>query len=116
VVVLDIMLPGLDGLSVCRKLREQSRNDTPLRMLTARDTFDDKITGIDAGADDYRQAVRGPRALGRGFRPPAERASPRTLLDSNNQSRCGVDRTLRIRARSVADPGVPDRRLRLGRT
>jgi len=47
------MLPGLDGLSVCRKLREEARNDTPLLMLTARDTLDDKITGLDAGADDY---------------------------------------------------------------
>jgi DNA-binding response OmpR family regulator len=53
VIVLDVMLPGLDGLSVCRKLREEARNDTPLLMLTARDTLDDKITGLGAGADDY---------------------------------------------------------------
>jgi len=53
VIVLDVMLPGLDGLSVCRKLREEARNVTPLLMLTARDTLDDKITGLDAGADDY---------------------------------------------------------------
>ncbi len=53
VIVLDVMLPGLDGLSVCRKLREEARNDTPLLMLTARDTLDDKITGLNAGADDY---------------------------------------------------------------
>lgn len=53
VIVLDVMLPGLDGLSVCRKLRQEARNDTPLLMLTARDTLDDKITGLDAGADDY---------------------------------------------------------------
>lgn len=53
VIVLDIMMPGLDGLSVCRKLREEARNDTPILMLTARDTLDDKITGLGAGADDY---------------------------------------------------------------
>lgn len=53
VIVLDVMLPGLDGLAVCRKLRDEARNDTPLLMLTARDTLDDKITGLDAGADDY---------------------------------------------------------------
>ena len=47
------MLPGLDGLAVCRKLRDEARNDTPLLMLTARDTLDDKITGLGAGADDY---------------------------------------------------------------
>lgn len=53
VIVLDVMLPGLDGLGVCRKLREQARRDTPLLMLTARDTLEDKIAGLDAGADDY---------------------------------------------------------------
>ncbi len=52
-ILLDLMLPGLDGLSVCRKLREEARLDTPLLMLTARDTQDDKISGLDAGADDY---------------------------------------------------------------
>ena len=52
-IVLDLMLPGLDGLSVCRKLREEARRDTPLLMLTARDTQRDKVTGLDAGADDY---------------------------------------------------------------
>lgn len=53
VIVLDVMLPGLDGLAVCRKLREEAHNDTPLLMLTARDTVEDKITGLSAGADDY---------------------------------------------------------------
>jgi DNA-binding response OmpR family regulator len=53
VIVLDVMLPGLDGISLCRKLREQARRATPVLMLTARDTLDDKITGLDAGADDY---------------------------------------------------------------
>ena len=53
VIVLDVMLPGIDGLSVCRKLREQARRETPVLMLTARDTLEDKITGLDAGADDY---------------------------------------------------------------
>ncbi len=53
VIVLDLMLPGLDGVALCRKLRQEARNETPLLMLTARDTLDDKITGLDAGADDY---------------------------------------------------------------
>ena len=52
-IVLDLMLPGMDGLSVCRTLREEARRDTPLLMLTARDTQQDKISGLDAGADDY---------------------------------------------------------------
>jgi DNA-binding response OmpR family regulator len=53
VIVLDVMLPGLDGLALCRKLREEAKRDTPLLMLTARDTVNDKIAGLDAGADDY---------------------------------------------------------------
>ena len=53
VMLLDVKLPGIDGLSVCRKLREQARRETPILMLTARDTLEDKITGLDAGADDY---------------------------------------------------------------
>jgi DNA-binding response OmpR family regulator len=53
VILLDLMLPGMDGLSVCRKLREEAHRDTPLLMLTARDTQQDKIGGLDAGADDY---------------------------------------------------------------
>jgi DNA-binding response OmpR family regulator len=53
VIVLDLMLPGLDGLALCRKLREEAKRDTPLLMLTARDTVDDKVVGLEAGADDY---------------------------------------------------------------
>lgn len=52
-IILDLMLPGLDGLEVCRKLRQEAGKDTPVLMLTARDTLDDKIEGLDAGADDY---------------------------------------------------------------
>ena len=52
-IVLDLMLPGLDGLAVCRKLREEAKRDTALLMLTARDTVDDRVAGLDAGADDY---------------------------------------------------------------
>ena len=52
-IVLDLMLPGIDGLDVCRKLRNEAARDTPVLMLTARDTLDDKVAGLDAGADDY---------------------------------------------------------------
>ena len=53
VIVLDLMLPALDGLALCRKLREEAKRDTPVLMLTARDQLDDKIEGFRAGADDY---------------------------------------------------------------
>jgi heavy metal response regulator len=51
-IVLDIMLPLVDGIKVCRQLR-QGHIDIPVLMLTARDDVDDKISGLDAGADDY---------------------------------------------------------------
>lgn len=53
VIVLDLMLPGMDGLSFCKKLRADASIDKPVLMLTARDTLDDKLKGFEAGADDY---------------------------------------------------------------
>jgi len=50
-VVLDLMLPGIDGLEVCRRLR--SASNVPILILTARDTVPDRVEGLDAGADDY---------------------------------------------------------------
>jgi two-component system OmpR family response regulator len=52
VVVLDAMLPGLDGFEVCRRMRA-GRRWTPVLMLTARTSIDDRVTGLNAGADDY---------------------------------------------------------------
>jgi DNA-binding response OmpR family regulator len=52
-VILDLGLPGLDGLTLCRRLREASRKDVGVLILTARDTEADKLRGFDAGADDY---------------------------------------------------------------
>jgi len=60
-VVLDLMLPGLDGYSVCRRLREVSR--VPIIMLTARTTEDDRVRGLDLGADDYVAKPFSPREL-----------------------------------------------------
>lgn len=52
-IVLDLNLPGMDGLEVCRKLRNEARKQTPVLMLTARDALDNKLDGFEAGADDY---------------------------------------------------------------
>ena len=52
VIVLDIMLPKRDGIEVCHSLRDQ-KNTTPILMLTARDALDDRVFGLDSGADDY---------------------------------------------------------------
>ncbi len=52
-IILDLNLPGIDGLEVCRRLRADARKQTPVLMLTARDSLDNKLTGFEAGADDY---------------------------------------------------------------
>lgn len=53
VIVLDLTLPGLDGLALCDRLRRQGGRETPVLMLTARDTLGDKLEGFRTGADDY---------------------------------------------------------------
>ena len=51
-VILDVLMPGVDGLEVCRRLR-RSGNRVPVLMLTARDEIENRVAGLDAGADDY---------------------------------------------------------------
>jgi len=53
VVVLDLGLPKMDGLEICRNLRAEQRKNTPILILTARDTLEDKLLAFDSGADDY---------------------------------------------------------------
>jgi DNA-binding response OmpR family regulator len=53
VIILDLMLPGMDGITLCRTLRASERILTPILMLTAKDLLGDKVAGFDAGADDY---------------------------------------------------------------
>jgi two-component system, OmpR family, copper resistance phosphate regulon response regulator CusR len=81
VIVLDVMLPGGSGFELCRALRREERS-TPILMLTARDAVDDRVTGLDAGADDYltkpfalQELLARVRALAR--RRPA--LTPRTV-------------------------------------
>ncbi|MBD2561495.1 MULTISPECIES: response regulator transcription factor [Nostoc] len=83
-VVLDVTLPKLDGVSLCQRLRSptsarsSSRNSTiPVLMLTARDTLSDKITGLDAGADDY---------MVKPFEMPELMARVRALLRRNSSA------------------------------
>lgn len=75
VILLDVMLPRLNGLEVARRLRE-SNVETPILMLTARDAVDDRVAGLDAGADDYlvkpfafREVLARLRALARRHLP-----------------------------------------------
>ena len=83
-VVLDIMLPGLDGITVLRAMRRGGPNaGTPVLLLTARREESDKVLGLDSGADDYltkpfgvRELVARARALMRRVRPAADATSP----------------------------------------
>ena len=75
VIVLDVMLPGLDGFAISRQLRQQ-KVSTPVLMLTARDAVDDRVHGLEAGADDYmvkpfamRELIARIRALARRHLP-----------------------------------------------
>ncbi|MBI4296443.1 MAG: response regulator transcription factor [Chloroflexi bacterium] len=72
-IVLDLMLPGMDGLQVCRTLRTES--DVPIIMLTARTTEDDRLAGLDLGADDYVTKPFSPKELAARVRAVLRRLS-----------------------------------------
>src|SRR5919112_667945 len=78
-VVLDVMLPGLDGLSLCRWIR--SRGDLPVIMLTARGEEADRIVGLELGADDYVTKPFSPRELATRVRTVLRRATAPTRRD-----------------------------------
>jgi DNA-binding response OmpR family regulator len=80
VIILDLMLPGKDGLEVCRELRDR-RIGTPILMLTARDALDDRVRGLDSGADDY---------LVKPFEVAELRARIRALLRRQSSSKSGL--------------------------
>ena len=79
IIILDIMLPGKNGIEVCRELRNR-RVSTPILMLTARDALDDRVQGLDSGADDY---------LVKPFEVDELRARIRALLRRESTSKTG---------------------------
>ena len=107
-VVLDLMLPDLDGLEVCRRIRET--NTLPILMLTARDDDLDKIAGLDVGADDY---------LTKPFNPRELVARVRAILRrSGDRARSGADGGILEHGELVLDAGrrechVGDEEIRL---
>jgi two-component system response regulator MprA len=101
VVVLDVLMPALDGITVCRRLRD-SGDQTPILMLTARDAVSDRVTGLDAGADDY---------LTKPFALEELLARVRALLRRNDPGDDGMlivaDLALNPRTRQVSRAGRP---------
>ncbi|HEV2980954.1 MAG TPA: response regulator transcription factor [Solirubrobacteraceae bacterium] len=86
-IVLDILMPGMDGVELCRQLR-RGGDRTPVLMLTARDGLDDRVAGLDAGADDYlakpfalRELMARVRALLRRGSVPGQSAQPLVYAD-----------------------------------
>jgi len=98
-VVLDLMLPGLDGFEVCRTLREAG--PTPVIMLTARAMEDDKLRGLESGADDYVTKPFSPRELVARIGAVLRRAKPAAAV-----IRCG-DIEVDLALRQVRRAGVP---------
>ncbi len=80
ILVLDVMLPGMDGLAVCRKIRETSR--VPIVMLTARGDVMDRIVGLEMGADDYMPKPFEPRELVARLQAVLRRGAPAANEDS----------------------------------
>ena len=103
VIVLDIMLPEMNGLDVCRELR-RSRVDTPVILLTALDGVDERVQGLDAGADDYlpkpfafQELLARVRALGRRRvqgREPSELKSGDLVLDLRRRRAQRAEKTI----------------------
>ncbi len=99
-VILDILLPGMDGLEVLRQLRSE-RNLTPVLMLTAKDAVEDRVRGLDAGADDY---------LGKPFAFDELLARVRAMIRRSSQGVSSVFQTADLvvdcQARTVSRGGV----------
>ena len=98
-VVLDLMLPRLDGIEVCRALRDTSR--TVIIMVTARSTEEDKLTGLDLGADDYVTKPFSPRELMARVRAVLRRAAEEDVIEVDGITIDRVHREVRVRESPV---------------
>jgi two-component system response regulator MprA len=96
-VIMDVLMPMLDGLDACRALRERG-DDTPVLVLTARDTVDDRVAGLDAGADDYLVKPFALRELVARINALLRRTQP--LRDVLGYADLTLDLTARIASRS----------------
>ncbi len=92
-IVLDLMLPGMDGLDVCRSLRRDSNSNVPIIMLTARIEEADRLIGLELGADDYIAKPFSPRELVARVRAVLRRASGDSSSEIIRAGKVTLDRT-----------------------
>jgi DNA-binding response OmpR family regulator len=98
-IVLDVMLPGMDGIQVCRLLRRDT--DVPIIMLTALGGENDRVAGLDVGADDYMAKPFGVRELLARIRALLRRSSPRAAADAPSQTLVSGDLQVDLERRQV---------------
>lgn len=100
-VLLDVMMPGLGGLEVCRRIRQKSQ--VPIIMLTARGDEGDRVTGLESGADDYLSKPFSPRELLARLRAVLRRSRPEVLAEALAVGDVAID----VPARRATRAGEP---------
>jgi len=106
-VLLDVMMPGMDGLEVCRRIRQKSA--VPVLMLTARGDETDRVVGLELGADDYVAKPFSPRELLARLRAVLRRARPETMAEQLKVGDVQLDvsaRTVSMRGQAVELTGL----------
>ena len=106
-VLLDVMMPGMDGLEVCKRIRQKS--SIPILMLTAKGDETDRVVGLELGADDYIPKPFSPRELLARLRAVLRRASPETVAERLVAGNIVVDvpaRSVRVAEREVELTGI----------
>ena len=102
IVIVDLMLPGIDGLDVCRRLRAEQRTaQTPIIMLTAKSAETDRVVGLEMGADDYVTKPFSPRELTARIKAVLRRVSPPHLQSPQSQIIRRGSLTIDLERRSV---------------
>lgn len=103
-IVLDLMLPGMDGLQICRTLRQES--DVPIVMLTAKTTEDDRLRGLELGADDYVSKPFSPKELAARVRTVLRRLPKEEFQRGPTELQCG-EITVKLPSREAFSGGKP---------
>ncbi|HYH96183.1 response regulator transcription factor [Hyalangium sp.] len=106
-VLLDVMMPGMDGLEVCKRIR--ARRQIPILMLTARGDETDRVVGLELGADDYLAKPFSPRELMARLRAVLRRAQPSSVADRLESSGVSIDvagREVRMNGQAVELTGL----------